>query len=265
MAVLVCAGLIATGCAATASGGTSAGPAGAASAGPASAAAHGQATAAGAAGGSGAAPGQAAGASRPRAAGAGPAAGGTGRPLPGQQLITVTAAGYGGTYATLTAWQWAGDRWQRMLGPWTTRIGRAGMAPPGGKREGDGRTPSGTFTLPFLFGTGPDPGFALRYRRSQSWIAWDDDPASPRYNEWVDTRYADPGASPEPMADPAYVYGAVIGYNQARVPGLGSAIFLHASIGTATAGCVTLPVPELLRVLRWLDPRRSPLIRMGVR
>ena len=61
----------------------------------------------------------------------------------------------------------------------------------------------------------------------------------------------------------AYVYGAVIGYNTARTPGLGSAIFLHASIGTATAGCVTLPIPRLLRVLHWLDPRRSPRIRLG--
>ena len=61
-----------------------------------------------------------------------------------------------------------------------------------------------------------------------------------------------------------YDYGAVIAYNTARTPGLGSGIFLHVNIGTATAGCVTLPMRELLRVLRWLDPARSPGIRMGV-
>jgi L,D-peptidoglycan transpeptidase YkuD (ErfK/YbiS/YcfS/YnhG family) len=162
----------------------------------------------------------------------------------------------------LSAFQWAGGGWRRVLGPWPARLGRGGLAPPGAKREGDGRTPSGTFRLPFLFGTGPDPGFAARYRRSHPWTAWDDDPASPRYNEWGDTRYGDPGASPEPMDVSAYVYGAVIGYNTRRVPGLGSAIFLHASIGIPTAGCVTLPVPRLLRVLHWLDPRYSPRIRL---
>jgi L,D-peptidoglycan transpeptidase YkuD (ErfK/YbiS/YcfS/YnhG family) len=61
-----------------------------------------------------------------------------------------------------------------------------------------------------------------------------------------------------------YDYGAVIAYNTARTPGRGSAIFLHVNIGIATAGCVTLPSGELLRVLRWLDPARSPRVRMGV-
>jgi L,D-peptidoglycan transpeptidase YkuD (ErfK/YbiS/YcfS/YnhG family) len=151
-----------------------------------------------------------------------------------------------------------------VLGPWPARIGRGGFASPGGKREGDGRTPSGTFRLRFIFGTGRDPGFRFPYRRSRPWTAWDDDPASPRYNERVDTRRAAPGASPEPMDQPAYAYGVAIGYNPARTPGLGSAIFLHASIGIATSGCVTLPVPRLLRVLRWLAPERSPRIRLGV-
>jgi L,D-peptidoglycan transpeptidase YkuD (ErfK/YbiS/YcfS/YnhG family) len=62
----------------------------------------------------------------------------------------------------------------------------------------------------------------------------------------VDDRHADPGAGPEPMDVSAYDYGAVIAYNTARTPGRGSAIFLHINIGTPTAGCVTLPVGELL-------------------
>jgi L,D-peptidoglycan transpeptidase YkuD (ErfK/YbiS/YcfS/YnhG family) len=61
-----------------------------------------------------------------------------------------------------------------------------------------------------------------------------------------------------------YDHGAVIGYNTARTPGLGSAIFLHINIGTPTAGCVTLPGGELLKVLRWLNPAASPRITMGI-
>jgi L,D-peptidoglycan transpeptidase YkuD (ErfK/YbiS/YcfS/YnhG family) len=60
-----------------------------------------------------------------------------------------------------------------------------------------------------------------------------------------------------------YDYGAVIAYNDARTPGLGSAIFLHVSRGTPTAGCVALPVDQLLAVLRWLDPSRGPTIVLG--
>ena len=186
-------------------------------------------------------------------------------PLAGRQLITVSAASYGATYATLTAYRRSAGRWRPVFGPWTARIGRGGFAPPGLKREGDGRTPSGTFGFGFFFGVLPNPGVRFRYRQSQPYDFWDDDPASPRYNEWVDQRRADPGLGPEPMDVSGYDYGAVIAYNTARTPGLGSGIFLHVNIGIATAGCVTLPMGELLRVLRWLDPARSPRVEMGVR
>ena len=181
------------------------------------------------------------------------------------QLITVTAASYGATQAELTAYQRAGGQWRRVLGPWTAWIGRNGMAPPGAKREGDGRTPSGTFGFGFFFGVDPDPGVRFPYRRIAAFDVWDDDPSSPLYNLWVDDQDASPGANPEPMDVSAYDYGAVIGYNTARTPGLGSAIFLHINIGTPTAGCVTLPVSELLEILRWLNPAAAPRIAMGVR
>jgi L,D-peptidoglycan transpeptidase YkuD (ErfK/YbiS/YcfS/YnhG family) len=183
---------------------------------------------------------------------------------PARQLVIVSAAAYGATYAAVTAYRAAGGRWLRVYGPWTARIGRGGMAVPGGKREGDGRTPSGTYPFSFFFGVEPNPGVTFGYRRSQPYDVWDDDPASPRYNQWVDDRHADPGAAPEPMHVSGYDYGAVIAYNTARTPGLGSAIFLHVNIGIATAGCVTLPPQELLSVLRWLRPALSPRIELGV-
>jgi L,D-peptidoglycan transpeptidase YkuD (ErfK/YbiS/YcfS/YnhG family) len=38
------------------------------------------------------------------------------------------------------------------------------------------------------------------------------------------------------------------------VPGRGSGIFLHASTGRPTLGCVSLPLPRLITTLRWLRP-----------
>jgi L,D-peptidoglycan transpeptidase YkuD (ErfK/YbiS/YcfS/YnhG family) len=184
---------------------------------------------------------------------------------PSGQLVTVVAASYGATRAELTAYHRVGGQWRRVFGPWLAWIGRDGMAPPGAKREGDGRTPSGTFGFGFFFGVDPDPGVHFQFRRVHAYDVWDDDPSSPLYNEWVDDRYADPGANPEPMDVSAYDYGAVIAYNTARTPGLGSAIFLHINIGMPTAGCVTLPEGELLEILRWLNPAASPRIAMGVR
>ena len=136
---------------------------------------------------------------------------------------------------------------------------------PYAKREGDGRTPSGTYGFEFDFGVWPNPGVAFSFRRAHSYDVWDDDPSSSRYNEWVNEQRHNPGAKPEPMDQlPAYGLGAVIAYNTARVPGLGSAIFLHVGTGGATAGCVSLPVYRLRKTLLWLRPGDDPQIRMRV-
>jgi L,D-peptidoglycan transpeptidase YkuD (ErfK/YbiS/YcfS/YnhG family) len=181
------------------------------------------------------------------------------------QAVVVSAAKYGATGATFNAYQMTPAGWQKVFGPWAAYIGRRGFAPPGSKREGDGRTPSGTFGFDFFFGVKPDPGVKFPYRQTGRSIVWSDDPSSPLYNQWVDTAAQDPGANPEPMyVSPAYSYGAVIDYNNERVPGQGSAIFLHVSMGRPTSGCVSLPAGQLLQVLRWLDPALRPRIIMGV-
>ena len=181
------------------------------------------------------------------------------------QAVVVTAAAPGATTATLTAYERTADGWRTAFGPWTARVGTRGIAPPGAKREGDGRTPSGVYGFDFLFGVAADPGVPFPYRRVTSRsIVWDDAPASPLYNTWVDLDRQQAGVEPEPMyVSPAYDHGAVIAYNTARTPGLGSAIFLHVSTGAPTAGCVSLPAGQLVQLLRWLDPARSPRIVIG--
>ncbi len=190
----------------------------------------------------------------------------TGRAIAVRQLITVVAATHSTTYATLTAYRISGGHRVRVFGPWTARVGYNGVAAPGRKREGDGRTPSGTYGFSFFFGVLPDAGFTFPFRHAYRYDYWDDDPASALYNEWVDARKHSPGARPEPMHQvPAYDYSAVITYNAARTPGLGSAIFLHADTGAATAGCVSLPVARLLDIMRWLRPGDHPRITIVVR
>jgi L,D-peptidoglycan transpeptidase YkuD (ErfK/YbiS/YcfS/YnhG family) len=183
-----------------------------------------------------------------------------------RQLITVTAASYGTSHATLRAYRISGTKRILLFGPWTARVGYNGIARPGRKREGDGKTPSGTYGFSFFFGVDLNPGVVFPYRRAYRYDYWDDDPASPRYNLWVDIRRASAGRRPEPMHNvPAYNYAAVIAYNTARAPGLGSAIFLHVGTGGSTAGCVSLPTAELLKILRWLRPADAPRITITVR
>jgi L,D-peptidoglycan transpeptidase YkuD (ErfK/YbiS/YcfS/YnhG family) len=183
-----------------------------------------------------------------------------------RQLITVQAASYSATTATLRAYRVVGSRRTLIFGPWTARVGYNGIARPGRKHEGDGKTPSGTYGFSFYFGVQPRLRFRFPFRHAYSYDVWDDDPNSPRYNEWVDDRLHNAGRSPEPMHQvPAYDYAAVIAYNTARVPGRGSAIFLHVGTGSATAGCVSLPRPELISVLRWMRPVADPQITISAR
>jgi L,D-peptidoglycan transpeptidase YkuD (ErfK/YbiS/YcfS/YnhG family) len=182
-----------------------------------------------------------------------------------QQLIVVTAASYRTTYATLSGYRVSGGRRVRVFGPWAARVGYNGIARPGTKREGDGHTPSGTYGFSFFFGVQRNLGFSFSFRHAYTYDFWDDDPNSVRYNEWIDSRVR-AGANPEPMHQvPAYDYAAVIAYNLARVPGLGSAVFLHVGTGGSTGGCVSLPRAELIRVLLWLRPRDHPRISISVR
>ncbi len=116
-------------------------------------------------------------------------------PHPARQLLVVSAHAYGDTHATLTAYETSGGRRRIAFGPWAARIGYNGFAPPGRKREGDGRTPSGTYAFHFIFGIAGNPGVRYPYRRVHAYDVWDDDPSSPLYNRWVDERTRDPGCS----------------------------------------------------------------------
>ena len=183
-----------------------------------------------------------------------------------QQVIEVAASGYGTTFATVTAYRKTSSGWARTYGPWTARVGISGFAPPGKKREGDGRTPTGSYGFAsFFFGVYPRPaGIHYAWRHAYSYDVWDDDSTSSRYNLWTDRRVHYPGRNPEPLhVTPQYEYAAVIAYNTARKPYLGSAIFLHVSRGRATSGCVALPKSQLLALLRWLNPKLAPRIIMG--
>jgi L,D-peptidoglycan transpeptidase YkuD (ErfK/YbiS/YcfS/YnhG family) len=183
------------------------------------------------------------------------------------QLVTVQAATTQTTFATVQLWRRSGRCWRRVAGPWSARVGANGLS--SSKREGDGTTPTGTYRLGgTLYGIAPNPGVRLRYHRLACGDWWDADPASPTYNTF---QHVACGATP-PFGgqsealwriSPQYRHFAEIRYNaQPAVPGRGSAIFLHVSAGRPTAGCVSLPEPRLVRVLRWLRPGAA--IHLGI-
>lgn len=154
--------------------------------------------------------------------------------------------------------------WRQVFDPMKAVIGRNGFAPPGEKREGDGRTPSGQYRLGTAFGYAREISTKMPYRQALSDDLWVDDPKAPDYNRWVKQTETQ-AASYEKMKrdDDQYKYGLVIEYNSNPViPGYGSAIFLHIwkSPGSPTAGCVAVSEEDILKILGWLDPAAHPVI-----
>src|SRR5947199_36254 len=82
--------------------------------------------------------------------------------------VVVTAGGYGATRATVQVWRRRADGWHRAMGPWSAWVGYNGFAPRGAKREGDGRTPSGSYRFSFAFGAHGNPGTRYHWRRTRS-------------------------------------------------------------------------------------------------
>ncbi|MGH3410863.1 MAG: hypothetical protein ACRDRJ_51465, partial [Streptosporangiaceae bacterium] len=80
------------------------------------------------------------------------ASGGRATAVTVRQLITVQAPSYLATFATLRAYRVVDGHRTLVFGPWQARVGYNGVARPGRKREGDGKTPSGTYGFSFYFG-----------------------------------------------------------------------------------------------------------------
>ncbi len=186
------------------------------------------------------------------------------------QVVTVDAPSPASTVASVSLWSRAGSCFIRAGGPWSSSIGRGGLS--SHKVEGDGSTPIGEYAIgPVMYGIAPNPGVAYRYHRIVCGDWWDEAPSSPMYNRFVHVRC---GTAPPFGGDsealwlvvPQYDYFAVIDYNSSPiVPGRGSAIFIHESVGAPTAGCVALGPSELLTLLRWLRPGAHPVVVIGAR
>ena len=181
------------------------------------------------------------------------------------QLIMVVAPTIHSQSTSLEFFVRQGVCFRLADGPYPALLGRDGLS--AHHHEGDNTTPIGLFGFQStMYGVLPNPGVAYRYHRLVCGDWWDEQSSSPLYNHFVHVPCGakpDFGGGSEALWQtvPSYDYLAVIDYNRNPIiPGRGSAIFLHVSDGQPTAGCVSIPAADLLRVLRALRPSLHPLI-----
>lgn len=134
-------------------------------------------------------------------------------------------------------------------------LGRNGITDD--KKEGDGKTPFGTFELGLIFGTHNRENLQLdkefEYIKINENLYWVDDVNSKYYNQLVDaTKASQDFKSAEHLNEYKiqYEYAIEIKANPNNIPGKGSAIFLHCSNNNSTAGCVAIKREDMIKLLK---------------
>jgi L,D-peptidoglycan transpeptidase YkuD (ErfK/YbiS/YcfS/YnhG family) len=139
-------------------------------------------------------------------------------------------------------------------------IGRSGIK--ANKREGDGATPAGRYRLVRLWWRGdriPRPRTLLPVRRIRVLDGWSEDPSDKRYNRAIRILPDQPGDRLW-RSDALYDLIIEIDHNQRpRVSGRGSAVFVHVARSdlSPTAGCISLPIDTLRRLVARLGPKTT--------
>jgi D-alanyl-D-alanine dipeptidase len=148
------------------------------------------------------------------------------------------------------------------------------LQPPGEpgptKKEGDQRSPAGTFLLGPAFGYRdvlPEGAKGYPYLHLRPGTSCIEDGHSKYYNQLVDPRTvtkADWAVRDEMFrADGLFRWGVFVQHNASEtLRGAGSCIFLHIwrGSGKGTAGCTAMAPEAIEEILRWLDAMHHPVL-----
>jgi zinc D-Ala-D-Ala dipeptidase len=199
-----------------------------------------------------------------------------------RQLILVTTRGWNAVDGEMKLYERdsINEKWKAVGEKIPIVVGRNGMAWGTGlhggaigagpvKKEGDGRSPAGIFSLSSAFGYASRDQVGdvkLPYVQAVATLECVDDPQSKHYNSIIDRAGVEnpDWKSSERMRrdDDQYRWGVVVDHNAKAEPGRGSCIFMHIweAPGKGTAGCTAMNPSPMENVLRWLDSKKRPAI-----
>ncbi len=184
-----------------------------------------------------------------------------------RQLVIVFNQSPNDSSAFLFAMEKKNKTWKMVSTPVKAGIGRKGFASPGEKHEGDLKSPTGLFRLGRLFCYHNSVPGKMPFIKTTADDKWIDDPESPDYNRWVRGVTRAKSWENLKLSSDEYYFCMVIEYNfYPVVKGMGSAIFLHLSMGeepNSGAGCVIIRKKDMEWLLNWMKPDSNPSILMG--
>ncbi|MFI6693566.1 L,D-transpeptidase family protein [Streptomyces sp. NPDC050433] len=175
-------------------------------------------------------------------------------PKDSRQAVVVTGDAPDSNRATLVLYERDPvEGWRSVGDPWPARNALKGWTDD--HRQGDLQSPIGVFGLTDAGGMLPDPGTELPYDRGPAFTVsgtgFDGEPLAGSFDHVVAINYnREPGTTPLDWTRP-------LGEDK------GGGIWIHVDHGGPTQGCVSLPMPRMKDLLRWLDPAKHPQVVMG--
>ena len=141
-------------------------------------------------------------------------------------------------------------------------VGKEGIK--SNKKEGDYSTPKGLFSLRKLYFRKDRinvPNCKIHKKIIKKGMAWCDDPEHKKYNEEIKTHNRKLKENLY-RKDHKYDYVISISQNERKIPGKGSAIFIHLTNNyTPTAGCIALKKKDFEILLKLIDKKTK--IKIG--
>ena len=188
-----------------------------------------------------------------------------------QQIILVVSNNFTTSKATLTCY----ESNKRVFAPIDVNIGKNGLGWGLGdykliqkehqpiKKEGDKKAPAGIFKLTSTFGYAKKQSFDLKYLHLSKNIICVDDSDSNYYNKIIEMPKKEPKSFETMRRDDAqYEIGVVVAHNELQKKRAGSCIFLHVekSKDAGTAGCTSMSLDEMKKIVNWLDGSKNPIL-----
>jgi L,D-peptidoglycan transpeptidase YkuD (ErfK/YbiS/YcfS/YnhG family) len=191
------------------------------------------------------------------------------------QLVVGIAPSWESMHGRLFRLERTTSGWNQVGTPIPVLFGRNGLAWGRGllsgngtrKVERDNKAPAGVFKIGTIYTYDRElpAGSDFPFHTVGAGDAWVDDARSSQYNQHVEV---DPNNPPSWFQkqkmrhnDFAYRWLVEIRHNaDPAVPGFGSAIFFHIRRGPdrPSAGCTTMPEPNLVELIRWLRSGANP-------
>jgi L,D-peptidoglycan transpeptidase YkuD (ErfK/YbiS/YcfS/YnhG family) len=188
-----------------------------------------------------------------------------------EQIILVVSDGFDSAKATLSCF----EDGKKVFEELEVNIGKNGLGWGIGKTElaqkileplkyeGDKKAPVGIFKLTHIFGYKKEEDYKMPYLHATKELICVDDSNSKYYNKIINIQKEKPNSFEYMKRDDnQYALGIVVGHNKDQIKKRGSCIFIHVqkSKDASTAGCTSMSLQNIKKIVNWLDKSKNPIL-----